>query len=69
MANNDWGYLTRKTKRAGNKQLSASEIYRIFSDPFYYGYFKYNSRIHKGEHELMITINELGGAGIIGKER
>ena len=58
MANNEWGYLTRKTKRGGNKSLSTSEIYRIFSDPFYYGYFKYNGKIHKGEHEPMITIDE-----------
>ena len=58
IANNDWGYLTRKTKRGGNRPLSTSEIYRIFNDPFYYGYFKYNGRIHKGEHEPMITIDE-----------
>ncbi len=58
IANNEWGYLTRKTKRGGNRPLSASEIYRIFGDPFYYGYFKYNGKIHKGEHEPMITVDE-----------
>ena len=58
IANNEWGYLTRKTKRAGSRPLSASEIYRMFNNPFYYGYFNYNGGIHKGEHDSMITIDE-----------
>jgi site-specific DNA recombinase len=58
MANNEWSFLTRKTKRAGGQPMSMSEIYRIFNDPFYYGYFKYNDKIYKGNHEPMITIED-----------
>lgn len=58
IVNNDWNYRTRKTKRIGGKPMSQSEIYRIFNDPFYYGYFKYNGKVSKGNHEPMITIEE-----------
>ena len=56
--NDEWGYLTRKTKRGGGRPMSRSEIYRILNDPFYYGYFKYKDKIHKGNHEPMITLGE-----------
>ncbi|MFA6096853.1 MAG: recombinase family protein [Candidatus Paceibacterota bacterium] len=58
IANNEWGYRTKKTKRAGARPMSQSELYRIFNDPFYYGYFKYKGKISKGIHEPMITIEE-----------
>lgn len=58
IVNNDWGYLTPKTKRTGGKPMSNSEIYRIFNDPFYYGHFLYKGELHKGSHKPMITINE-----------
>ncbi|MFC1615350.1 recombinase family protein [Patescibacteria group bacterium] len=54
----EWGYLTRKTKRGGGKPMSKSEIYRIFNDPFYYGCFKYKDKIYKGKHNPMITVDE-----------
>lgn len=56
--NDEWGYLTRKTKRSGGRPMSRSEIYRILNDPFYYGYFKYKDKIHKGNQEPMITLGE-----------
>ncbi|MFA6253053.1 MAG: recombinase family protein [Patescibacteria group bacterium] len=56
--NNEWDYKTRKTKRAGGKAMSQSEIYRILKDPFYYGYFKYNGKLYEGKHEPMITMEE-----------
>ena len=58
IVNDDWGYLTRKSKRTGGKLMSNSEIYRIFNDPFYYGYFFYNGKLYKGGHEPTITIDE-----------
>lgn len=58
IVNNKWNYRTRKTKRVGGRPMSQSEIYRIFNDPFYYGYFKYNGKVSKGNHEPMITIEE-----------
>ena len=58
IVNNEWGYRTRKGRRSGERPMSRSEIYRIFNDPFYYGYFKYNGKIHKGNQEPMITVEE-----------
>ena len=58
IANHDWGYLTRRSKRAGGRPMSMSELYRIFNDPFYYGYFEYKNKIYKGNHEPMITIED-----------
>lgn len=58
MANDDWGFRTRKTKRSGNKPLSRSGIYKIFKNPFYFGCFEYNGQLYKGNHEPMITVEE-----------
>lgn len=58
IVNKEWGYLTRKCRRSGERPMSRSEIYRIFSDPFYYGFFKYGGKIYKGNQEPMITIEE-----------
>ena len=35
LANEEWGFRTRQTKRAGGKPISRSTVYKIFSDPFY----------------------------------
>lgn len=53
--NNEWGYLSRKTKRAGGNKMAQSEFYKILNNPFYYGYFRYKGDLFKGEHEPMIT--------------
>lgn len=44
------------TTKAG-KQLSLSQIYRILTNPFYYGYFKYpqNGPLYKGLHQPIVT--------------
>ncbi len=53
IATRDWHY---KSKR--DKPLSRSTIYRIFTNPFYYGWFEYTGQLHKGSHEPMITEEE-----------
>ncbi len=56
LANDQWGLRTRQ----GNK-IARSNIYRIFSDPFYYGEFEYpkgSGNWHKGQHKAMITRQE-----------
>lgn len=58
IVNNEWGYLTKKRRRDGTKPMSRSEIYRIFNDHFYYGYFSYDGKMYKGNHEPMITRDE-----------
>ena len=56
IANNEWGLRTK----AGRK-VARSTIYRIFSDPFYYGEYEFpkGSGIwYHGSHEAMITKDE-----------
>lgn len=60
IATKEWKFKTRTTKRCVGKSLSRSGIYRIFTNPFYYGYFGYGrpKQLYKGEHEPMITEKE-----------
>ena len=58
IANNEWGYRTRKTKRSGGNPLSRSGIYRIFTNIFYTGIIEYSGRQYGGKHEPMITLEE-----------
>jgi DNA invertase Pin-like site-specific DNA recombinase len=58
IANEEWGFRTRQTKRAGGKPLSRSTVYKMFSDPFYYGRFEYphgSGNWYQGRHEAMVT--------------
>ena len=60
--NEEWKFKTRSTKRYVGKSLCRSAIYRIFTNPFYYGWFEYgkkgNRQLYKGNHEPMITEEE-----------
>jgi site-specific DNA recombinase len=58
IANNDWGFRTRKTKKLGGKELSRSGIYRIFTNPFYAGIIRYGGQEYEGKHKPMITLSE-----------
>lgn len=61
VANRDWGFRTRRTRRMGGKPLALSAIYQLFTKPFYYGEFEYprgSGRWHQGRHEPMITKGE-----------
>ncbi len=56
IANNQWGLNTRR----GHK-LCKGNIYRLFTNPFYYGEFEWprtSDNWYKGAHEPMITIEE-----------
>ena len=58
MANTEWGFRTRPTRRKGGKPLARSAIYKIFTKPFYYGQFEYpkgSGQWYQGKHEPMIT--------------
>jgi len=58
MANDEWGFRTRPTRRMGGKPLARSAIYQIFTKPFYYGWFEYpggSGQWYQGKHEPMIT--------------
>jgi site-specific DNA recombinase len=57
--NDDWGYRTRKTKRAGGKPMSRSGIYMMFNNKFYAGLIKQQDDTWtKGAHDTMVTLEE-----------
>ena len=58
IANEDWGYRTRKSKRLGGKPLSRSGIYKIFTNIFYTGIIEHKGVQFEGKHEPMITLEE-----------
>ncbi len=56
IATDEWGLRNRK-----NQKISKSNIYRIFSDPFYYGAFEYpknSGSWFDGAHEPMVSLAE-----------
>ncbi|OIQ90061.1 putative DNA-invertase from lambdoid prophage Rac [mine drainage metagenome] len=53
-----WGFRTPKRKRTGGRPLSLASLYRIFSNPFYAGYIRWNGQLYPGKHEPMITWKE-----------
>lgn len=62
IANEEWGFRTRKTKRMGGKQLTRSLIYKIFSNPFYCGIIKRDGQTYRGAHKAMISVDEFDKA-------
>ena len=63
--NNEWGFRTVKKKRIGNKPLSLSGLYKIFTNPFYMGIVIHKGKEYIGKHEKMITADEYDRAQII----
>lgn len=61
MATEEWSLRTLQRRKIGGKPMSMSHIYKIFSEPFYYGYFPWvdpetgEERMIKGNHTPMIT--------------
>jgi len=61
IANEQWGFRTRRTKRQGGAPLSLSSIYNVFHNPFYYGSFEYpigSGKWFQGNHEPMVSKEE-----------
>ena len=57
-ANEQWCFRTRPSRKTGGKTLARSVIYRMFSQPFYYGWFEYpqgSGHLYQGKHEPMVT--------------
>lgn len=68
-ARDEWGFRTRKTTRTGGRALSASQLYRMFANPYYMGKILLTSgESYPGAHEPMITSVEWDRAqAIIGR--
>jgi site-specific DNA recombinase len=58
IANNEWGFRTRRGKKSGDKPISRSSIYSMFKNPFYYGVFTIKGVSYEGKHQPMITKEE-----------
>jgi len=68
IANEEWGFRTRKTKKTGGKPLSISGLYHIFHNPIYYGWYEYpvgSGKWYEGKHEPMVTREEFEEVQII----
>ncbi len=68
IANGSWGLRTRPMRRQGGKPLARSGLYRLLSNPFYYGSFEYprnSGSWHRGNHEPMITQAEFDRVQIL----
>lgn len=58
LANQEWGFRTRRSRKQGGKPLCLSAIYQMFTKPFYYGWFEYpngSNRWYHGKHQPMVT--------------
>ncbi len=58
IANQEWGFRTRKFRKQGGKPLSRSRIYKVFTDPFYCGMIRYNGELFPGKHKPMVSMEE-----------
>lgn len=56
IAVNEFGIRTTKGKNPG--KFSTTTLYRIFTNPFYYGEFTYTGEVYQGKHKPMITVEE-----------
>lgn len=54
----DWGYMTRETKKKPAALISLSGVYRIFNNPFYAGWFLHNSELCEGKYKPMINLED-----------
>ena len=61
IVNKEMKYKTVQRRKEGGMPLSRSGLYKIFTNPFYYGYFEFpegSGNWVKGAHEPIITIEE-----------
>jgi site-specific DNA recombinase len=69
MANDEWGYTTRKTSKMGGNPLGLSSLYRIFNNPFYAGWLTHEGEWTKGNHKPMINLDQFDYVQLLLKER
>ena len=65
IANKEWGFRTRKTKRQGGGEIANSVIYKMFNNLFYTGMFSWRGKAYNGNHKPMITLEEYDRVQII----
>ena len=61
--NDEWGFRSRKTRAGGERKMSFSGLYGLFSKPFYMGVIRLKSgATYKGAYEPMVTEEEFARA-------
>ena len=58
IVNNEWKLTQPGTRKRPERKLHLSKMYRIFTTPFYYGWYLWGGEWIKGNHEPMITAEE-----------
>ncbi len=56
--NKEIGLRRHQTLVGVGLPIARSTIYRILTDPFYAGLFRYNGKLYQGKHPAMITVDE-----------
>lgn len=66
VANEEWGFRTRKHKHLGGKPLSRSTLYAMLTNPFYAGIIQLrDGRVFAGKHDRMVSRSEFERAQAI----
>ena len=65
IANEEWHFQTRRSRKRGGNPLALSSLYGIFTNPFYYGKIENGEHEGWGTHEPMITEEEFDRAQTI----
>lgn len=61
VVNKDWKLTMPATRKRPERKLQLSCLYKVFSNPFYYGWYEYpigSNNWIQGKHEAMITEDE-----------
>ncbi|MFC3615648.1 recombinase family protein [Lutimaribacter marinistellae] len=65
IARDQWGYVTPIHKTMGGKPLSRSQVYRLFTNPIYAGYVRWNGELFPGAHKPVVTKAEFEQAQVL----
>lgn len=58
IANTQWGFRTKQFKRQGGGPIANCTIYKLFTNIFYIGMFKWGGKLYNGNHTPMVTLEE-----------
>jgi site-specific DNA recombinase len=58
IADKEWGFVTRKTKRMGGVKLTKARLYEMFSSPFYKGVYIKDGVEYQMNHNPIVTPEE-----------
>jgi site-specific DNA recombinase len=62
IANDEWKFRSYQYRRLGGRPFSLSNVYKMFRNPFYYGYFLFNGELYKGRQQPMVSKAEFDRA-------